>query len=191
MKIFQKVGQKLASFLGESDEIDAWALRESSGAEKMLEHNYLVDLLPYRSFDEGTKIFENKNSYGFAFELFSNISNPKVAEEELRTLTRELFLPSASIQVLLFADPFVGGLLNTWKRRSGKKGGVFEALAEKRASFFEEEVLLENGPLGSTPRNFRMFFSFSTPKNSLPKGELQRKLQSFKSKTQSVFSRLG
>jgi conjugal transfer ATP-binding protein TraC len=191
MKVFQKVGQKLAAFLGESDSVDDWALQERSGAEKMLEHNYLVDLLPYRNFNEGTGLFENANSYGFAFEIFPSISNPKVAEDELRTLTRDLFLPSASIQVLLFADPFVGDLLGSWKKRVGKKGGVFQALAEKRATFFEEEVLSENSPLGCSPRNFRRFFSFSTPKDALLKGALERKLQTFKKKAQSAFSRLG
>lgn len=189
--MFQKVGEKLATLLGESDFVDAWALRGRSGAEKMLEHHYFCELLPYRSYNERTKIFENANSYGFAFEIFPGISDPKVAEEELRTLTRELFLPSASIQVLLFADPFIGDLLERWKKRVGKKGGVFQALAEKRAAFFEEEVLSENTPLGCPPRNFRRVFSFSAPKNALSKEALERKLNLFKKKTEAAFSRLG
>ena len=134
--MFQKVGQKLATLLGESDLVDDWALREKSGAEKMLEHQYFCDLLPYKSYNEGTKIFENANSYGFAFEIFPSIADPKVAEEELRTLTRELFLPSASIQVLLFADPFIGDLLERWKKRVGKKGGVFQALSREKSGIF-------------------------------------------------------
>lgn len=189
--MFQKIGQKLATLLGESDAVDSWALREKSGAEKMLEHHYFCDLLPYKSYNEETKIFENANSYGFAFEIFPSIADPKVAEEELRTLTRELFLPSASIQVLLFADPFIGAFLERWKKRVGKKGGVFQALAEKRAAFFEEEALSENSPLGCPPRNFRRFFSFSTPKNVLDRGALERKLALFKKKTKASFARLG
>lgn len=189
--MFRKVGQKLATLLGESDSVDAWVLRERSGAEKMLEHHYFCDLLPYKNYNQGAKIFENANSYGFAFEIFPSIADPKVAEDELRTLTRELFLPSASIQVLLFADPFIGDLLERWKKRVGKKGGVFQALAEKRAAFFEEEVLAENSPLGCPPRNFRRFFSFSTPKNVLSRGALERKLDLFKKKALAAFARLG
>lgn len=191
MNIFQKVGQKLASILGESDEIDEWILKEDSGADKMLKHNFFSDLLPYKRFNEETGIFENKESYGFVFEIFPNIVNAKTAEDELRILLKELFLPSASIQVLLFADPFIGSFLDSWKERTGEKGEVFQTLAKKRADFFEQEVLLENSPLGSSPRNFRRIFSFSAPKNAFSKKLLEKKLQTFKRKASSVFSQLG
>jgi len=187
----QKLGRKLSILLGETDPIDEYALQDNSGCEKLLTKNYLQDLIPYRLYDEENLLYENKNSYGFVFEIFPRIENVETVQEELGALVRALFLPSASIQSLLFADPFIEPLLNHWKSRAGKKGGLFSCLAEKRTKFLLEEALSEETSLGSAPRNFRFIFSYSAPKKTLSKDVLLRKLSTFRRKAHSTFSRFA
>ena len=185
----QKLGRKLSVLLGENDPIDNYVLQQNATSDKVFAKNYLQDLIPYRLYDEGTLLYENTKSYGFVFELFPLIGDVKTVQEELGALVRALFLPGASIQSLLFADPFIEPLLKGWQSRAGKKGGIFSCLAEKRTQFLLQEALSEETPLGAAPRNFRFIFSYAAPKTSLSKELLIRKLETFRRKAHSTFSR--
>ena len=58
----QKLGRKLSILLGENDPIDNYVLQQNATSDKVFAKNYLQDLIPYRLYDEGTLLYENKKS---------------------------------------------------------------------------------------------------------------------------------
>ena len=129
------------------------------------------DLLPYESFDPKTKLFWNRGSVGFVLKgspiVGSNL------EEQCRIadfLKESAHLPeNSSLQVLLWASPILGPLLNFWKNHRPVE--LYNFLAQKRVDFLSKHAFgleIQDGSRDEQVlRDFRLFISFSLPVSSL------------------------
>lgn len=179
----------LSSF--DSEELECIGKSDPEGARAFLSHSYLQDLLPYRLYDPKTGIFENEDSFGFGFVIppLSGIST--TTEEELDQLISSLFYEGASCQFLLFADPFVGPLLDHWGDLLPGSPKIVYRTIDRRKEFFRREVTQDDPIIKIPPRNFSVLISYSIPKNSETLGErFQRKLLSQKRNAFNILSRV-
>ena len=159
MKFWNRIGQKMADFLGENTDLDA--LSEERGENPdFLDVDYLCDLLPYRLYDREKKIYENKTSFGFVIEVIPTLGGSEEFQLELSSLIREIGEEGSNIQCFLFADHRIDRFLNLWSKPRFQIGGLYKKIADKKTAFFKKELFDGDVP----PRIFRFFFSYSQPK---------------------------
>lgn len=192
MTLFEKV-KNTFSFISsfDSEELECVGRSDPEGARAFLTHSYLQDLLPYRLYDPKTGIFENEDSFGFGFVIppLSGVSETK--EEELEQLITSLFYEGAACQFLLFADPFIGPLLDHWGNLLPGSPKIVYRTIERRKKFYRSEVIDDDPVIKIPPRNFSVLVSYSVPKNSETLGErFQRKLLSQKRNAFNILARV-
>ncbi|MCB9092668.1 MAG: type IV secretion system protein TraC [Halobacteriovoraceae bacterium] len=187
-----KLKAKLKQFFGEDSSIDYGAFKKEKISKDYLDKSHFQELLPYRLYSEERGLYENKHSFGFTFEVSPLVFASRNTEEEIATLIKSLYMEGASIQFLLFADPFIDPILDRWSEPRQKEAPIFQKITEKKKQFFQSETL-SGMPIVSVPmRNFRLFFSYSAPKGDRSEHEpLLRKLENFKKKSFSTLSRLS
>lgn len=187
MTILNRLGQKIADFFGETSGLDH-QIDSPNPSSELLDPDYLSDLLHYRLYDAEKKIYENKTSCGFVLEIAPLHMLTEDAQKELSVLFRELGEEGASVQCLFFADYRIDRLLNLWQTPRQQKGGIYQALAQKKCDFFLKETRSSEVP----PRVFRFFLSYSQPK-PLAKDSLLYfdQLVEKKKKATAVLSRLS
>ncbi|MBF5059058.1 hypothetical protein NEPTK9_000563 [Candidatus Neptunochlamydia vexilliferae] len=167
-------------------------LKKESVSRTFLQKSHFQELLPYRLYSEERGIYENEHSFGFTFEVNPLPFAAQNTEEEMASLIKALYMQGASCQFLLFADPFIDPILDVWSEPRKKGHPIFKKITEKKKQFFQHESLSPNPIVPVPPRNFRLFFSYSIPKGERSEVEsLLRKLESFKKKAFSTFSRLS
>ncbi len=179
-----KFGQKVASFFGEGTPLDLLS-EETPYATDFLETNVLADLLPYRLYDPGNKLYENSRSLGFVLEVVPILGASRDIQLELSSLVKEIGEEGDNIQCLLWADHRIESFIRAWKGPRLQQGGIFERLAEKKEEFLQHQALSGDPPA----RIFRFLFSFSTPKAAQNAALLIGKLSEKQSKALAVFSR--
>jgi conjugal transfer ATP-binding protein TraC len=114
-------------------------------AKIQFEHS-LTTLLPYSHYDEEQDLYFNevhatadKNSKVNCGFLLSANPITGISEEKIDILAN-LFtdgLPEGLIvQIINYASPRVGNLLDLWKKERTKEGGIYEELAQKRVDYF-------------------------------------------------------
>lgn len=181
--------EKMTQFFKEGDSLADASLSRSSLSQDYLKKNHFQDLLPYRLYSEERGIYENTSSFGFTFELSPLVFGNETLEEELGSLITSLHSQGASLQVLLFADPFIDDILSAWARPREKGAAIFQKITEKKKQFFQQETLSSH-PIVPVPlRNFRCFFSYSMPKNRENTESLLRSLTKKKKKAFATLSR--
>jgi conjugal transfer ATP-binding protein TraC len=187
MSILNQLGQVIADFFGESSALDLLS-EEKTFESDFLDPDYLSDLLPYRLYDPGRKIFENKSSFGFVLEVIPVLGAGKDSQQEISLLMKEIGEEGSCFQCLMLADNRVDLFLDSWKIPREKRGGIFKKVADKKIAFINQESLKGEIP----PRIFRFFFSYSHAKPS--KADLPiflEKLVEKKKKAVETFSRLS
>jgi len=182
----QNLGQKIANFFGEVTSLDT--LDANPLAHEFMETNNLSDLLPYRLYDETTKIYENQTSYGFLLEVPPILGATSNMQAILNTLIKEIGEEGAAIQCFLWADPRVDPFLERWAHPREQKGAIYERLAQKKVQHFQNDAVCGDNP----PRIFRFIFSMSLPKpHKGPQAPLIEKLVEKKKKAITAFSHLS
>ncbi|CCB87833.1 TraC family protein [Simkania negevensis] len=192
MTFLKKIKDTL-SFMSsfDSEELECVAKSDPEGSKAFLSHSYLQDLLPYRLYDPKTGIFENEDSFGFAFIIPPLAGVSETKEEELEQLITSLYYEGGACQFLLFADPFIGPLLDHWGDLLPGSPKIVYRTIERRKNFFRSEVINDNPVLKVPPRNFSVLVSYSVPKNSETISErFQRKLLSHKRNTFNILTRI-
>jgi len=145
--------------------------------------------LSYEAYDEANGLYHNKQTLGFVLELSPLLG----ASEETLTLLDGVIkdgLPDDSIlQCLQWASPKIGHGLTEWVKARGKRGGVYQKMAEERASHLGKGA---HQSLTSTPnfrlRNFRIMLSLTLDKSV---SDVESKLMRAKEALVHVFSAVG
>jgi len=124
----------------------------------------IIDLLPYRTYDEASGLFVNRASCGFMLEVAPLTG---ATEETISLLTAAFSdnMPDkSSLQVMSWASPHVGPILNTWQEARNLAPEIYQMLAARRTGYFEGSGW--QSPLAGTAhllRNFRIFVAGSLP----------------------------
>jgi conjugal transfer ATP-binding protein TraC len=129
-----------AGFFGDND------LLRKKGKIKF-EHS-LTTLLPYSHYDEEQDLYFNEVNAAADKDLKVNCgfllsADPMVGiSEEKIDILSNLFtdaLPEGLIvQIINYASPRVGNLLDLWKKERTKEEGIYEELAQKRIDYFSK-----------------------------------------------------
>tara|TARA_R110000787_G_scaffold227800_2_gene335439 strand:+ start:8474 stop:11032 length:2559 start_codon:yes stop_codon:yes gene_type:complete len=93
----------------------------------------LSDWLPYRAFDEGTRLYCNARSKGFILGVTPLIGADERSGEILAQFFSEGMPQGSSLQILNFSSPRIGHMVGPWFARRYEQGGIYEAIARARA----------------------------------------------------------
>lgn len=124
----------------------------------------IIDLLPYRAYDQQSELFVNRGSCGFLLEIAPLIG---ATEETISLLTAAFSdnMPDrSSLQIMSWASPHVGSLLDDWRDARQSAPDVYQMLAARRTDYFVGSGW--TSPLQGTAhllRNFRTFIAGSLP----------------------------
>jgi len=124
----------------------------------------IIDLLPYRAYDEQSGLFVNRASCGFMLEIAPLTG---ATEETISLLTAAFSdnMPDkSSLQIMCWASPHVGSILDDWRTARDMSPEIYQMLAGKRTDYFKGSGW--KSPLIGTAhllRNFRIFVAGSLP----------------------------
>lgn len=184
--------KKIAQFFGGNASTDYKSFSQKNISKNFLEKVHFQELLPYRLYSEERGIYENEHSFGFVYEVSPLVFAGKSAEEELNALVKVLYMEGASIQWVLFADPFIDPILDQWAKPRMRSAPIFQMVTEKKKHFFQSESLSDEPKVPVPLRDFRLIFSYSAPKGDRSEVEsLLRRLTGFKKKAFATLSRLS
>lgn len=136
----------------------------------------ICNLLPYRAYDEENRLYYNENSYGFILEATPLCGADEKMVGVLTGMITDGVPEGCSIQVINWASPRVGHMLEGWAKKRYETGGIYKKLAEKRLEHYSEKnwkSLLNCSPL--ILRNFRIFIAVSVPDSLGEKGKFELK----------------
>ena len=92
----------------------------------------LSDWLPYRAFDEGTRLYCNARSKGFILDVTPLIGADERSGEILAQFFSEGMPQGSSLQILNFSSPRIAHIVGPWFARRYEQGGIYEAIARAR-----------------------------------------------------------
>lgn len=124
----------------------------------------LSDFLPYRSYDQTKGLYEHNESIGWILEVVPLIG----ADENTSRSLAELFTHAAPqgsvVQIISYASPKIGDVVDPWATERAKQGGVFETLAQHRRQHFRDaawKTASSQAPFFF--RDFRIFITVEMP----------------------------
>ncbi len=182
MGLFSNWGNKLAQLFGDTD-VDYEKIDDQPSDS--LDADYLSSLLSYRLYDPVTKIYENKNSFGFFFELIPLLGMNENSQKQISALINDIGEDGASIQCMIWADPRIDPFLDNWNKPREKIGGVYKKVADKKLDFFRKNSFQGESP----PRVFRVLFSYSIPRP--PESQIAVLLKGLSEKREKAVNALG
>ena len=149
------IGEKIARFFGEGIETEniSSSLR---GAHEFMQANSISDILPYFTYDEPSKIFINKHSYGFVLEMSPLIGFTKQIESEIIGLLKTTMPLGSNLQFLMVASPKIGAKLDYWEVSRQNSSEILKELSNKRSNYFKEFAYSP-----AKMRDFKVFLSYS------------------------------
>ncbi len=157
--MLDKLGSVIAKFLGEDLDTD-FVSHKTKVIDEIMRVNSIEEILPYYSYDEKSKIFINKRSYGFILELSPLLGSNKNIEREISGLFKSTMPPGANLQFLMIASPKIGARLDNWQREREGRDDIIKELAERRAEYFKSFAYSP-----SKMKEYRLFLSYSTSLN--------------------------
>lgn len=118
------------------------------------------ELLPYRSFDRKTGLYLNRRSMGFVLEIVPLLGADDRIVGILSDLFRDGIDDHTHIQVISWASPRVGHILERWREARSNASPVYQALARYRSDHLQAAAwrsLSKTAPFHV--RNFRVLIS--------------------------------
>ncbi len=92
-------------------------------------------LLPYESYDPDKQLFFNGDAAGFVLEATPAVGMDLKRIKVLAGLFSQGLKAGTCVQITLWADPDVHGLLDRWREARPRGGSLFSVLADRRASY--------------------------------------------------------
>ena len=148
---------------------------------------HLSELIEARSYDALTHIYDCQNGAAVCLELLPFIGLDDAAIQTINSTLSEFELDGATLQVINWASPHIGGALARWQdaRRHDQLG-----LTNERAQMFEHMVA---GAINSTqiwrPRHYRVFMIYQVSQRADTKSRvdnLMRRLERLKQTLGSI-----
>ena len=124
----------------------------------------VIGLLPYRAFDASGGLFVNRSSCGFMLEAAPLTGATEQTISLLTAAFSDNMPDRSSLQIIFWASPHIGGILDEWRLARDTAPEVYRMLAAKRAGYFEGGGWTP--PLAGTAhllRDFRVFVAGSLP----------------------------
>ncbi|MGE7199758.1 type IV secretion system protein TraC [Brevundimonas naejangsanensis] len=128
-------------FMGEMlDDVTRWMAPEAPPADSpraRLNGDRLSDLLGYRTWDEKTGLFGSNSTLGWVIEVVPM----RGASETTNSMLGALFTSvpvGAAVQVISYASPKIGEVVDHWTAARANQGGVFFNLAQNRREHFRK-----------------------------------------------------
>jgi len=180
------LGEKVTGWLGERTDFGLGV--ESPGRkqlESLFEENSLSSLFPYEQFDEKSGLFYNENSVGFVLETIPLVGSTEEMQRELQGLFQTVLEEGSTLQVLLWADPHIDSILETWEEAKQEAPEVLQGLAAHRKEFWK-------GYSGKLPaRNYRVIISYSEKCSGPVSPVEEKKIQNIRDQVQSALKVLA
>lgn len=174
-----------ASFLGVGFALEGDAKARKKAQEALVfDKADLKALLPYQYQNEG--LFENKQSYGFGFELAPASGADNSLMQALAELLKNHVPEQVAAQFMMVKHPYIGSMLDWGFEPYFAKGGVFKTLAEKSLQYHAKAAIKgykNQANIPATLCDFRVYVFFSTKKT-------RRSQPLMKSLAQSIQSEL-
>ena len=157
------IGAKLAKILGDHHSDYHHPSYVDDAYQKMAGFYKICDLLPYESFDEESKIFHNGDSLGFVLETIPLVGSSEEMQKEITNLFTILLPEESALQVMLWADPYIGDLLDQFSISRQESAPILKDLMQRRINYLKQFAFAS--PLKPyTLRHFRVFLAFSIKK---------------------------
>jgi conjugal transfer ATP-binding protein TraC len=118
-------------------------------------HSYF----PYESYQDG--LYLNRSTVGFVLETLPIMGFTEESHSQLAGLFQYVLPEESNIQILLFADPYIGGALKTWKDARFSSSPMLHQMAESRVQAFYDLASSQNRLLSA--RFFRVIISVTLP----------------------------
>ena len=160
VSILQKAGERVANFLGESDQ---GALPSAGKKVPLFDHSTLAEYLPYQSYDPESGLFYSNNSIGFVIEAVPLVGVDEASEKEVLALLQEVMQEQSSIQFLLIADHRVNRMLDSLEEARHEE--IYRHVCSRRSEHLKS---CDTASL----RNYRLIVSYSVPSGLYGNGEL-------------------
>ncbi|MEM9838010.1 MAG: type IV secretion system protein TraC [Pseudomonadota bacterium] len=120
----------------------------------------LTELLPYRLYSEDDDLYLNAHSTGWVLEVVPLLGADETVVAVLSEMLSDGIPDGAYLQIISWASPRVGAVLDSWAAARGGENAVFEKLALHRVAYLRNgafEGLSAHAPF--LPRRFRLFFA--------------------------------
>jgi conjugal transfer ATP-binding protein TraC len=158
----QRWGQRIANWLGDTPLAEEGTSRFHSVFDHMAQMYKLCDFLPYRSFDEKAGVFINEASMGFVLETPPLVGSNASMQKEMTNLFTQILPDESALQVILWADPHIGGILDEYVAAREGRSKALCTLAQRRGDYLKS--LAFHSPLSPYHvRNVLVLFCLSMP----------------------------
>src|SRR5579883_1098795 len=157
------LGNQLSKWVGDKTQFGVMT-HESSlpHLENAIHYTAMCSLLPYEGYDPETGLFHNKKSDGFVMEAYPLLGSNEEIENILFGILTDILPNHADLQVLLWASPKIGHILNAFEKERSSQGGIFAWLAKKRTDFLKKGAYQCLNQFDHyLLRNFRLIISVS------------------------------
>lgn len=138
----------------------------------------LLEFLPYITFDPKYGIFTNKNTMGFILRVSHFAGIDERAKNSLRSLIASDLPAGCHVQVINYASPRIGNILDYWNN-AGNSKKICKKITEKRLEFFKRgswQSILGNRQ-NLLVRDYELYFCFSLPKALTESGKEENLLK--------------
>lgn len=146
LKTLNRFGGKISKMFGEP--------AASGGNLQPFSGDPLAHLLPWRSYDEESRIFIGQHSLGFTIEAIPLVGSGQAAAKEIASIFQEILEEGDSLQCFLWADHRIAPFLERWEKARNQAEEIYQEIAHKRAQFYQN-------PSSVNPRIFRFMLSLS------------------------------
>jgi conjugal transfer ATP-binding protein TraC len=164
-------------------------------ANEFLQSHSLSELLPYRSYDPETQLFQNRSSLGFVIETLPLVGCGEDIPRQLTGVFQHSLSLGSNLQCLLIASQRIESIVKTWEdvRQSDKRSDLklsLEELAKERGAYLRHLSLGKSSQgkffpeksshgkssynqesphqsTGTSVRTFRLLLSYSESNSSL------------------------
>jgi len=151
MSFVRKSIEKVSSVFDLSfDGYDSQIQTYGSATQSTFDGGGIRDLIPYRTYDEDSKIFIQDNSYGFVLEAAPLVGADDSIVKQLAQTFATQIPEMAWVTVLDWASNRVGEYLDAWERPRAAKGGLTAKVASHRVNHLKKAIhdsLYEKVPL--------------------------------------------
>jgi conjugal transfer ATP-binding protein TraC len=153
-------GAKCAQWLGDTPLFGRDTQYFHEVYQQMLQGHYISDFLPYRSVDSTSGLFWNEDSVGFVLETQTLVGASEAMQREMNNIFTHILPDESALQVILWADPCLEGIMDTYQNLRGNSSDTLKTLAENRVAYWRQ--LVRESPLKPyMARNFRVLICFS------------------------------
>ncbi len=129
----------------------------------------LLEFLPYRNYDAKNSIFDNKKTMGFVLRVGHFSGMNEAAKQAFRSLVTNDLPVECTCQVINYASPRIGNLLEFWHKNSNNNQ-IFQKMSKARVDFFKNSAFGNQSNLAV--RDYELYFCFSIPKGQGESTEL-------------------